>query len=72
MLLIVEMARNPVHVTEELYLYDPSGTGKDAAGKAVREETVAHLVARGPVNPERPPARTVAEQGMESGTGSRR
>ena len=38
MLLIVEMARNPVHVTEAPYLHDPSGTGKDAAGKAVRGE----------------------------------
>ena len=72
MLLIVEMARNPVHVAEALYLYEPSGVGKDAAGKAAREETVARLVARGPVSAERPPARTVAEQGMESGTGSRR
>ena len=70
MLLIVEMARNPVHVTEALYLYDPSGTGKDAAGKAAREETVVRLVAKGPVSAERPPARTAVEKGMESDTGS--
>ena len=62
MLPIVEMARNPVHVTEALYLYEPSGIGKDPAGKAAREETVARLVARGPVSAERPPARTAAEQ----------
>ena len=61
MLPIVEMARNPVHVTEALYLYEPSGIGKDAAGKAAREETVARLVAKGPVSAERPPARTAAE-----------
>ena len=61
MLPIVEMARNPVHVTEALYLYEPSGIGKDAAGKAAREETVARLVAKGPVSAERLPARTAAE-----------
>ena len=44
MLLIVEMARNPVDVTEALYLYEPSGIGKDAADKVAREETIAHLV----------------------------
>ena len=27
------------------YLYEPSGVGKDAAGKAAREEAVARLVA---------------------------
>ena len=62
MLPIVEMARNPVHVTEALYLYESSGIGKDAAGKAAREETVARLVAKGPVSAERLPARTAAEQ----------
>ena len=70
--LIVEMARNPVHVTEALYLYDPSGIGRDASGKAAREETVARLVAKGSVSAERPPARTAVEKGMESDTGSRR
>ena len=72
MLLIVAMARNPVHVTEALCLYESSGIGKDAAGKAVREETVARLVAREAMSAERPPARTAAEQWMESDTGSRR
>ena len=72
MLLIVEMARNPVHVTEALYLYEPSGIGKDVAGKAAREETVARLVAGEAMSAERPPARSVAEQGMESDAGSRR
>ena len=72
MLLIVEMAGSPVHVTEALYLYDPSGIGKDAAGKAAREGTVTRLAAKGPVSAERPPARTAVEQGMESDTGSQR
>ena len=64
MLPIVEMARNPVHVTEALYLHEPSGAGKDAAGKAVREGTVARLVAREPVSAAEPPT--------ESDAGSRR
>ena len=62
MLPIVEMARNPVHVTEALYLHEPSGTGRDAAGKAAREETVARLVAKGPVTAADQPGRTAAEQ----------
>ena len=69
MLPIVEMARNPVHVTEALYLYEPSGIGKDAAGKAAREETVARLVAGEAMSAARPPVRSAAEQGMESGAG---
>ena len=72
MLPIVEMARNPVHVTEALYLYEPSGIGKDAAGKAAREETVARLVAGEAMSTARPPVRSAAEQGMESGAGKRR
>ena len=72
MLPIVEMARNPVHVTEALYLHEPSGVGKDAAGKAAREETVARLVARGSVAAARPPGRIAAEQPTESDTGNRR
>ena len=72
MLLIVEMARNSVHVTEGLYLCKPSGIGKDAAGKAAREETVARIVARGLVSVARLPARTAAERGTESDTGNRR
>ena len=72
MLPIVEMARNPVHLTEALYLYEPSGIGKDVAGKAAREETVARLVAKGPVSVERLPARAAVEQRTEPGAGSRR
>ena len=72
MLPIVEMARNPVRVTEALYLYEPSGIGKDAAGRAAREETVARIVAKGLVSTEGPPVRSAAEHEMESGTGSRR
>ena len=71
MLLIVERARGPVHVTEALCPYESSGIGKGAAGKVARKETVARLVAKGSVSAERPPARTAAEQGMDSDTGSR-
>ena len=49
MLLIVEMARNPAHVTEALHPCEPSGTGKDAAGRIAREETVMRIVAKGSV-----------------------
>ena len=72
MLPIVEMAEKPAHVTEALYLYEPSGIGKDAAGKAVREEVVARLVAREAMSAARPPVRTAAEQGMDSGAGKMR
>ena len=72
MLPIVEMARNPVHVTEALYLHEPSGVGKGAAGRAAREETVARLVAKGPVSAARQPGRIAAEQRTESDTGNRR
>ena len=72
MLPIVEMARNPVRVTEALYLYKPSGIGKDVAGKAAREETVARLVAGEAMSVARPPVRSAAERGMESGAGKRR
>ena len=44
MLPIVEMAAHPVHITEPLYLYEPSGTGK-GAGRADREATIARIVA---------------------------
>ena len=46
MLPIVEMAANPVHISEPLYLYEPSGVGKGAA-RAAREETIGRIVARG-------------------------
>ena len=72
MLPIMEMDRNPVHVTEALYLHEPSGAGKDAAGKAAREATVARLVARGPVTAAGQPGRTAAEPPTESDAGSRR
>ena len=48
MLPIVEMAKNPVHIPEPLYLYEPSGTGK-GAGQAAREEVIGRIVAKGPV-----------------------
>ena len=45
MLPIVEMAEHPVHITEPLYLYEPSGIGKGAQ-RTAREETIAHIVAK--------------------------
>ena len=45
MLPIVEMAGNPVHIPEPLYLYEPSGVGK-GAGRAAREETIRRIVAK--------------------------
>ena len=47
MLPIVEQARSPARIREPLYLYEPSGTGKDPAGRAVREKTIARIVAKG-------------------------
>ena len=47
MLPIVEMAQNPVHIPDPLYLYEPSGTGK-GAGRAAREEAICRIVANGP------------------------
>ena len=54
MLPIVEMARDPVHIPEPLYLYEPSGIGKGSAGAAVRERIIARIVAKGPVVMPRP------------------
>ena len=48
MLPIVEMAEKPSYIFESLYLYEPSGVGKDPAGRTVREKTIAHIVAKGP------------------------
>ena len=50
MLPMVEMATHPVHIAEPLYLYDPSGIGK-GAGRAVREATIARIVAGVPAAP---------------------
>ena len=47
MLPIVEMAAHPVHITEPLYLYEPSGKGK-GTGRAERETTIGRIVARTP------------------------
>ena len=44
---IVEMAAHPVHITEPLYLYEPSGMGK-GAGRAEREATIGRIVAKVP------------------------
>ena len=45
MLPIVEIAENPVHIAEPLYLYEPSEVGK-GADRAVREEVIARIVAK--------------------------
>ena len=47
MLPIVEMAENPVHIPEPLYLYEPSGTGKGVV-RATREEVIRRIVANEP------------------------
>ena len=47
MLPIVEMAAHPVHITEPLYLYEPSGMGK-GAGRAERAATIGRIVAKVP------------------------
>ena len=39
------MASNPVYITEPLYLYEPSGIGKDERGRVAREAIVARIVA---------------------------
>ena len=46
MLPIVEMAANPVHIREPLYLHEPSGTGK-GTGRAAHEETIRRIVSMG-------------------------
>ena|GEM_PF-426162 len=45
MLPIVEMARRPVHITEPLYLYEPSGMGK-GADRTAREAEISFIVSR--------------------------
>ena len=45
MLPIVEMAKQPVHIKEPLYLHEPSGTGK-GADRAARDEVIARIVAK--------------------------
>lgn len=45
MLPIVEVAANPAHIADPLYLYEPSGVGK-GADRAHRETTIGRIVAR--------------------------
>ncbi len=45
MLPIVEMAEKPVHISEPLYLYEPSGVGK-GNDREVREAIIARIVAK--------------------------
>ena len=48
MLPIVEMAENPVHVAEALYLHEPSGTGKEG-NRAEREAIIGRILDKRPV-----------------------
>ena len=62
MLPIVEMAENPVHIADALYLHEPSATGRDPAGKLQREEVVARIVAKGPLGPGGVAAKAAGEE----------
>ena len=62
MLPIVEMARNPVHIADALYLHEPSGTGKDAAGKLLRDAVIARIVTKTPLGPRNVGAGTAGEE----------
>ena len=55
MLPMVELAEQPVAITEPLYLYEPSGEGKQGQ-RAWREEVIARIVAKPPLR--RPDVRT--------------
>ena len=46
MLPIVEIATKPVHLTEPLYLHEPSGSGKGTE-RAKREATIIRIVRKG-------------------------
>ncbi|MCG8419270.1 MAG: glycosyltransferase [Proteobacteria bacterium] len=48
MMPIVEMAENPVHITEPLYFYEPSGAGKGTE-REERERVIARIVAKTPL-----------------------
>ena len=50
MLPIVEMAAHPVHITEPLYLYEPSGM-KKGTRRSDREAVIARIVAKAPATP---------------------
>ena len=47
---IVEMAKRPVHIAEPLYLHEPSETGRDPAGRLLREKAIARIVAKKPAD----------------------
>ena len=63
MLPIVEMAENPVHITEPLYLYEPSGVGKGADREA-REEVIARIVAKDSLWRDKPGGTETGETGV--------
>ena len=65
MLPIVEMAENPVHIAEPLYLYEPSEVGK-GADRAVREEVIARIVAKDSLWRDKPGGTKNGETGVRS------
>ncbi len=46
MLPLVEVARSPRYISEPLYLYEASGTGKRGDERRRREEIIGHIVAK--------------------------
>ena len=45
MLPMVEMARKPVHITEPLYFYEPTGS-KDERTRVMREDLIHEIVSK--------------------------
>ena len=64
MLPIVEMAEHPVHITEPLYLYEPSGIGKGEQ-RTAREETIARIVAKTSLWQDKPCGTKNGETGVK-------
>lgn len=62
---MVELAKHPVALAEPLYLYEPSGAGKNGQ-RAWREEIIGRIVAKAPLH--RPD--TAAELGVAHGKAS--
>ena len=58
---IVEMAKRPVYMAEPLYLHEPSETGRDPAGRLLREKAIARIVAKKPAD-----GNTVGSAGKET------
>ena len=65
MLPMVELAKQPVALEEPLYLYEPSGEGKNCQ-RAWREEIIGRIVAKAPLHR----ADAAAELGVACGKAS--